>query len=270
MSEEPRSADELAGLFTACGGTDLDYLRFHFPRHADTKRRVLANWNRANGMRVLDVGAHWLHQAVLYATDGFQVSALDLPLTLAADNVRAVAGAYAIRLLPNADLEHPSALRQIEDGHFDLVLMTEVIEHLAFNPVALWREIYRVMRPGARLVVTTPNYYALRATVRRWQRGVRGLGGGIAVGDILTLKTLGHHWKEYSRAELRRYFGLLSPDFRCARAQLVGVPFPRQAMRLRDRAVSLLERFLPVLRPGIHIEIDLPAKQHGIVIEPRW
>ncbi|HEY2394777.1 MAG TPA: methyltransferase domain-containing protein [Rudaea sp.] len=270
MSNEPHNADELADLFAACGGTDLDYLRFHFPRHADTKRRVLAGWTRTNGTRVLDVGAHWLHQAVLYATDGFEVSALDLPLTLGADNVRAVADAHAIRLLPNVDLEHPSALREIEDDHFDLVLVTEVIEHLAFNPVALWREIYRVMRPGARLIVTTPNCYALRTTVRRWLRAVRGLGSGIAVSDILMLKTLGHHWKEYSRAELREYFMLLSVDFACTQARLVHVPLPQRPARLRDHAASLLERIVPVLRPGIHVEIDLPVKKHGIAIEPHW
>ncbi len=270
MTGAPRSAEEYAGLFTAHGGTDLDYFNFHFPRHLDTKKRILANWNRADGSRVLDIGAHWLHQALLYATDGFQVSALDLPLTLAADNVRAIADAYAIRLLPNSDLEQPSALCGIADDSFDLILMTEVIEHLAFNPVTMWREIYRVMRPCARLVVTTPNYYALRATARRWLRGVRGRGGGLAVGDILTLRTLGHHWKEYSRVELRDYFRLLSPDFRCARALLVSVPLPPRPPRLRDRVATLLEGALPILRPGIHIEIDLPTKEHGIVVEPHW
>ncbi len=41
-------------------------------------------------------------------------------------------------------------------ARFDLVMMLEVIEHLADIPHAL-REISRVMRPGAVAIVTTPN-----------------------------------------------------------------------------------------------------------------
>lgn len=42
------------------------------------------------------------------------------------------------------------------DGHFDLVLMTEVIEHL-FDPDHALLEIHRVLAAGGVLVVTTPN-----------------------------------------------------------------------------------------------------------------
>jgi SAM-dependent methyltransferase len=42
------------------------------------------------------------------------------------------------------------------DARFDLVLMLEVIEHLADIPHAL-REIARVLRPGGIAIVTTPN-----------------------------------------------------------------------------------------------------------------
>jgi 2-polyprenyl-3-methyl-5-hydroxy-6-metoxy-1,4-benzoquinol methylase len=43
-----------------------------------------------------------------------------------------------------------------EDGFADLVACVETIEHLE-NPRALFRELVRVSRPGALLVVTTPN-----------------------------------------------------------------------------------------------------------------
>lgn len=122
----------------------------------------MSNWDRARGNKLLDIGAHWLHQAILYAIDGFEVTGVDLPVTFDRDNVRALAKAHDIRLLPNSDLEHASALKEIPDNTFDIVLFTEIIEHITFNPVAMWRQIYRIMKPGARLIVTTPNYYALR------------------------------------------------------------------------------------------------------------
>jgi SAM-dependent methyltransferase len=43
------------------------------------------------------------------------------------------------------------------DGTFDLVLFCEVIEHLVADPVHAVREIHRVLEPGGRLVLTTPN-----------------------------------------------------------------------------------------------------------------
>lgn len=43
------------------------------------------------------------------------------------------------------------------DNTFDLVTWSEVIEHLTENPVHTLAEIHRVLRPGGRLVISTPN-----------------------------------------------------------------------------------------------------------------
>jgi SAM-dependent methyltransferase len=43
------------------------------------------------------------------------------------------------------------------DDRFDVVLCCEILEHLAFDPAHMISEIHRVLRPGGRLVLTTPN-----------------------------------------------------------------------------------------------------------------
>ncbi len=45
------------------------------------------------------------------------------------------------------------------DNSFDCITLVEVIEHLTYEySVSLLKEAYRVLEPGGRLMVTTPNY----------------------------------------------------------------------------------------------------------------
>lgn len=51
------------------------------------------------------------------------------------------------------------------DGSFDLVLTSEVIEHI-LEPAKMMREIYRVLSPGGKVVVTTPNWQSFFGLAR--------------------------------------------------------------------------------------------------------
>jgi len=48
-----------------------------------------------------------------------------------------------------------------EDGHFDLVVLGEVLEHLTVHPAAPLAEVCRILRPGGHLLLTTPNVASL-------------------------------------------------------------------------------------------------------------
>jgi SAM-dependent methyltransferase len=52
-----------------------------------------------------------------------------------------------------------------DDGTFDVACSIEGIEHLE-NPYQYLRELYRVLRPGGYLILTTPNIISLRSRVR--------------------------------------------------------------------------------------------------------
>lgn len=51
------------------------------------------------------------------------------------------------------------------DAHFDGVTMLAVLEHV-FDPYAVIREIYRVLRPGGELVIEVPNVASLTNRLR--------------------------------------------------------------------------------------------------------
>ncbi len=264
------TCDAIERYFAEHGGTAFDYLRPHWHRFSTTERQLREHRPLAPGSAILDVGAHWLHQSALYALAGHEVHALDLADTLALPEVRSAADGLGIRLLVNDDLARLPALREVPDDRFDLILFTEVIEHITFNPVAMWRELYRVLKPGGRILVTTPNYYALRGRLWAPRRFLARRGGGLRVRDILELHTLAHHWKEYSLRELVEYFRILSPDFICDRVIAVEQTERRQRASLKHRVALMIERCMPILRPSLYLEVELRSKQHGITVDPHW
>lgn len=256
-------AEQVVGVFERSGGSDMAYLHDHLPRFLDTYARVDRSWDRARGVQVLDIGAHWLHQSMVFRLGDYAVTAVDLPLTLELPQVRKLARAHGIDVLPVANLSEPGELETLPEGSVDLVLFTEILEHITFNPVAFWRAVYRVLKPGGRIVITTPNYYA--AGSRCWSpvRFLRGFGGGISIDEVLTVNTYGHHWKEYSMREVIKYFCLLSPDFVCFKADYTDYG-------CEPSALGWLQRTFGRLKRGLHLEIELRHKDHGIVIEPGW
>jgi 2-polyprenyl-3-methyl-5-hydroxy-6-metoxy-1,4-benzoquinol methylase len=256
---------EQVRFFAERGGTDFDYLEHHFPRFADTRRRFLAGRHRCGVL--LDIGAHWLHQSVLYARDGFDVIAVDLPTTFDVPTLQSQARDSGVRLITEHDLETASALDSLATDSVDVLLFAEIIEHITFNPVRLWKQLHRVLKPGARIVVTTPNYYAASALAWRLKRVLSGRGGGLDAAGILRMHSHGHHWKEYSRAELVDYFALLSPDFSVVKAQYVEGFRPVPGRRA---VLDWLERNVSVFKPGLYIELELTSKSAGVVIEPSW
>lgn len=69
-----------------------------------------------------------------------------------------------------AEADFDNATLPYETFAFDLVLCVEVVEHLE-NPGAVLRELARVLRPGGRLLLTTPNVHSLEARLRLLLRG---------------------------------------------------------------------------------------------------
>lgn len=251
--------------------TDSSYLRAHFPRFLETKRIFDETADVTRPKRVLDIGAHWLHQSLLWRSAGNDLIAADIPATLALPHVRTLADRNQISLVVYDRLDTGNAFASISDNSVDVVLFCEILEHITFNPMLLWGEVYRLLAPNGRIVVTTPNYYWARG--RAWDAGrlFRRLGGGLSVSEILHTPTYGPHWKEYSMREVAQYFRTISTDFNIAKMQYV--PDPRErgpAHAFADRVVNLLEPLHRVLYWGLHVEIELASKKSGIAVTPHW
>ena len=92
---------------------------------------------------------------------------------------------------------------QYADGSFDLAVLFEVIEHL-LDPLRALRSVWRAVKPGGQVILSTPNFNALSRRI------------------------LGRQWAVLSPAEHLYYFTEKSLARLLARAGFIDVRFERQ------------------------------------------
>lgn len=98
-----------------------------------------------------------------------------------------------------ADLNAPFPL---EDGMADAVVANQVIEHI-IDPVAFARDIDRVLRPGGRCVITTPNIRYLKNVAHVL---FSGYGPRTAGGNVLDGVWDDGHLHYFTHRDLRELF----------------------------------------------------------------
>ena len=204
------AAELLAAVVEEQDGGDENYFNSQLRRYLYSIQRI--NQLCPVPCRVLDIGSHYLHQSTLLSLLGYDVYGLDVSLFTDAPFIQERSRAMKIRNVCSGSQQSGDFLEG-QDSSFDLIVCTEMLEHIAFNPAAFWQRVWKLLSIGGMVYVTTPNVCWIRALVKNLIRLVTLEGVGIPVDEILTVITYGHHWKEFSIRETRKYFRQLSPDF---------------------------------------------------------
>jgi len=255
-------------LFEKYNDPAISYLRDHAYRFLSTKELISSRLKNSDEIRLLDIPSHWLHNALLYAIDGYKVTACDLAGgEISNPSVIKCAYDHNIELIELNTLQNPIELDKLPDNIFDIVMFTEVIEHITFNPIKMWTLIYRKMKEGGKIVITTPNYHYVRgAMFNDIRRILSGCSTGITVSDILEIQDYAPHWKEYTKRDILIYFSKLSPDFLISKI-IYNDLYGWQHIGKIERFMQ--KKLIPKLfNPTMYIEVELPRKDVGIVPIP--
>jgi len=187
-----------------------------------------------SGARILEYGAIPLVMTAALRSLEYKVSAVDIKPERFAMTITD----FALDVT-KCDVETEAVPFATET--FDVVLFSELFEHLRINPVFTLRGVHRVLKPGGLLLLSTPNLRSLR--------GIRNLvfrNQGHAVSEGVyrqyeKLEALGHmgHVREYTTREVS--------DF------LTQVGFSIDTVIFRGGygrgVVGIAERVAPSLRP---------------------
>jgi len=131
------------------------YFRLHRYRFAAMLRAM----GDIAGMEVLEVGVTPGHFTELLAGAGARVRGVDLD----PERRQALWQRLGVEVR-RANLEREPL--PFNDACVDWVVFSEVIEHLLYSPLPVLREFRRVLRPGGRLLITTPNELYLKSRLR--------------------------------------------------------------------------------------------------------
>lgn len=166
-------------------------------------------YETARGLSVVDYGCGNGYVLANYAKNGATVVGVDI--TKAA--IRLSRERFRIMDLPGTFMQTDGSTIPLRSASFDIACSMGVL-HQVPDPAPIVRELYRVLKPGGRLIVMVYNRNSYRYQVdfrwsRRWGRPYER---GLSLGDLVKLNDgAGNPYGlVYTREELRQLLG----DFR--------------------------------------------------------
>ncbi|MEW6769045.1 MAG: methyltransferase domain-containing protein [Pseudomonadota bacterium] len=117
-------------------------------------------YSTSKGLKVLDIGCGNGYVLYQYARNGADVTGVDLTAT-AIDLSRK---RFALGKLPGTFIEIDGTHLPFPDNHFDIICSMGVLHHIS-NPQPTVDEIYRVLKPGGRLIVMLYHRYSWKNLV---------------------------------------------------------------------------------------------------------
>ncbi|HBM45762.1 MAG: Methionine biosynthesis protein MetW [Parcubacteria group bacterium GW2011_GWF2_38_76] len=120
-------------------------------------RKILSFFDGIKGKKVLDVGCAGGHLGTEIKKLGNEVTGIDISDVLIKEAEKVLDKAIVV------DVQEENI--PFNEGYFDIVILSEVIEHLFFPEITL-EKIKNVLKKDGRLIITTPNLLVFSNRVR--------------------------------------------------------------------------------------------------------
>ena len=210
---------------------------------------VTSRFPATSRTRILDVGCFNGYISVLFKQLGYQVTATD---AYDSEERRAIFQKIEIEFIPS-NMNELDAFNHLPGEWFDIILFTQVIEHILNHPAGLVSSLARLMRPGGLMVLTTPNPATVMAALRLLKGnsllwGTRDFIGQPKIDGGTIISKADIHYREYTSDEI--YHMLTGAGLRVEKRRYLGLGnTPQQSALKRLMKSNPLAQSLMSLRP---------------------
>jgi len=169
----------------------VDAFKGHRSRYLDQIKLISRQLKKG---KVLDIGASPYHLMYCLKKLGFDIYGVDInPNTLKEFQMK-----HRLKVKKH-NMENGKS--PFKDEEFDLVIFTEIFEHLGVDPLRVLKEIRRILKPKGMLFLSTPNLYTLHKIIMF----LFGRSFNNALGELNKVKSTGYmgHIREYSNKEIK-------------------------------------------------------------------
>ena len=213
MKFDPRYVALLGNIDRQFDGFDLvvgdtasrgnsEYISKHRHEYLRTIQDIDLLFDGSKGKRVFEIGAFFGVVSIALARLGYQVTASDVPeyMGLAVQRDRFSKEGVSVHEMNFSDYKIDAP-----DESFDCVIMCEVLEHLNFNPLPLFKEINRILSVDGVFYLALPNGAQIRNRINL----ALGRPIGLKVSEFFHQLDGQHeliangHWREYTMSEVR-------------------------------------------------------------------
>jgi len=165
---------------------DLDYVRRYAPSHAE----------------IVEYGAIPLMLTLALQESGFKVTGVDL----APERFQTLIDRLQLRVV-SCDIERQPP--PFAPNSCDLVTFNELFEHLRINPIFTMEGVFRILRPGGRLLLSTPNLRSLNGIINFLWHGRSYSCCSKIYEEYRKLDEIGHmgHVREFTPVEVCTFLG---------------------------------------------------------------
>ena len=195
--------------------------------------------NKLQGKNIIELGAFVGIVSKALSLASATVVACDIPEFFARENVKSYYRSMGLEIqafnLRDYHLPFSSCSQ-------DCVIACETFEHLNFNPLPIFAEINRILRPGGYFYIAMPNGAYL---LKRIKYLISGITPGFSVDELFSQlnpndnMVVGLHWKEYS---LSQTIQMITPfGFELMDARTLN----DTASRARSFSRRLVRKFIP-------------------------
>ena len=126
------------------------------------------------------------------------------------------------------------------------------------------------MKPGGIIYISTPNAFSLPYLIRNFKNIFFLNSVGISIDEIMSNVTYGHHWKEYSASEIKKYFSLLTSDFKVKINPYKYRPYDLRPPNLFFKVLSRIGNMTNAFADDLEVIVTLNEKTTWQINEPKY